>query len=116
MPFIRDKETGGVKDSERNAELVIVRGYRSGDKDWKINWNGDVFGFTAKDTTQYGGKTGNIAVSIEWFIASMDIPDKLKEKRADIMTMIKEAMEVEGMGVGFDGRPSTVVFDSRLIR
>ena len=35
MMFVRDWETGRVKDPEQNAEFFSVRGYRSGDKDWE---------------------------------------------------------------------------------
>jgi hypothetical protein len=116
MMFVRDWETGRVKDPEQNAVLSPVRGYSSGHKDWQLNWNGDVFGFTAKDTTHYGGKTENIPIGIEWFIASINIPETLQSKRPEIIKMIKEAMEAEGLGVSFDGYPSKVIFDPRLIR
>ncbi len=75
-----------------------------------------MIGFTAKDTRKYGGETQNIPVGIEWFIASMKIPENLKDKRSQIMEMIKNSMEAQGLGPSFEGYPSTVVFDPRLIR
>lgn len=63
----------------------------------------------------YGGKTQNIPMGIEWLIASMKIPEDLKEKRSEIMGMIKESLEVRWATSGFEGQ-AIVKFDQRLIR
>jgi hypothetical protein len=115
MAFITDKETGKIMDQERNAVLESVRGYSTGDKEWSINWNGEIFSFMARDIKTYGGDTKNIPIAIEWLVTSMKIPKHLEEKRSEIMGMIKESLEVRGIGAGFAG-PSIVEFDPRLIR
>lgn len=116
MAFVRDKETRKVTDPERNAILEHTRGWSNGDKDWEISWNGEIIGFTARGTKTYGGETKNIPVAIEWFIASMKIPEHLAARKAEVIGIIKEAMEVQGLGPSFPDGPVTVKFDQRLIR
>ena len=79
--------------------------------------NGQTFRFIAKNNNIYGGEKKNKVVAIEWFIASMQIPEKLKDKRSEVMGLIKETMEVHGMmgRPNWDGK-STVKFDQRLIQ
>lgn len=115
MVFVRDKKTGKIMDPERNAILQSRGGRSDGYKHWEIDWNGEVLGFTARDHRQYGGETKNIPMGIEWFVASMKIPEGLKEKRSEIMGMIKESLDAEWKNSGFQGC-AVIKFDSRLIR
>ncbi|QQG36856.1 MAG: hypothetical protein HYS17_03530 [Micavibrio aeruginosavorus] len=116
MSFILDSNTHTLRDPERNIELRSIRGYSTGDKDWEIHWNGEVIGFTARDNPKYGGETKNILMGIDWYVASMKIPQHLESKRAEVMGVIKEAMEAYGLKYSRMKVDCRVQFDQRLIR
>ncbi|MES9822817.1 MAG: hypothetical protein ABW127_00130 [Candidatus Thiodiazotropha endolucinida] len=115
MAFKRDSEINRIVDHGRKAVLKCVMGHPSGHKDWEIDWNGEVFGFTGLDTITYGGERKNTPLAIEWVITSMKIPESMNDKRDEIMAMIKEALEAEGLGASFKGSAS-VKFSQCLIR
>ncbi len=115
MPFVRDKKTGEIVDHERNAVLRSVQGYSSGYKEWEIDWDGEVFGWMAKDTRKYGGPHQNTPIGIDWFVASMKIPESLKDRRVEIMEMIKDSLQAKWKKSGWDG-DAKVEFDPRLMR
>lgn len=116
MAFIRDRETNEIVDPERNAVLKHIKGYSTGDKDWEIHWNGEVIGFTARDNRKYGGETKNILIGIDWFVASLKIPDSLKDKRSEIMGLIRDSMKAYGLKFPELNVECHVQFDQRLIR
>lgn len=115
MAFILDPITRKIVDHDRKAELISIQGYSSGHKTWEIKWKEDSFRFDAKDTNIYGGENGKTPISVEWFIASMDIPEKLADRRLEIIAMIKESLEVMGAMKGLP-RKVYVKFDPRLVR
>lgn len=115
MAFRCDEQTGKVIDDDNDAELISVRGFSDGTKQWEIVWGDKVFGFKARDTITYGGERDNTPVAIEWFIASMQIPENLTEKRGELMGMIKDALMAKGLSARFKG-PVSVKFDQRLIQ
>ena len=83
MPFVNELG-GGVRrtiDYDRNIILKGIRGWGEGHKEYEIDWNGQTFRFMAKNNNIYGGEKKNKVVAIEWFIDSMQIPEKLKDKR-----------------------------------
>lgn len=114
MTFVRDKETGKIMDPERRVILQSRGGRSDGYKHWEINWNGEVIGFTAMDTPTYGGETKNIIMRVDWFVASMKIPENLKDRRSEVMGVIKEAMEAYGLSYLPLKVESHIQFDSRL--
>lgn len=116
MAFVRDKETNEIVDPERKAVLKHIKGYSTGDKDWEIHWNGEIIGFTARDNRQYGGETKNILMGIDWFVASMKIPQSLEGRRAEVMGIIKDAMEAYSLKYSRMKVDCHVQFDQRLIR
>lgn len=116
MVFIRDRQTGDIVDPERNAVLYQVAGSRSGYKDWEINWNGDVIGFSAKDTSSYGGETRNILEGMEWYVHSLKIPESHKDRRSEVMGIIKEALEAYVLVYAPRKIDSHVKFNPGLIR
>jgi len=78
MPFVKDEKSGKIVDRDRNAVLRSVRGYSSGEKEWEIDWDSEVFSWMAKDARKYGGPRQNTPIGIDWFVTSMKIPESLK--------------------------------------
>lgn len=116
MPFIRDRETGKIMDPERNAVLTSAGGLSNGFKHWEITWSGEIIAFTAQDTRKYGGETQNILMGVDWYVVSMKIPESLKPKRAEVMGLIKEALEAYGLMYAPKQVECHAKFNPRLIQ
>lgn len=116
MAFLRDEKTNKVIDPERNAVLRGIQGFTSGFSDWEIQWSEGTIGFRAKDKTKYGGENGKTPIAVDWFIASVKIPESLKARRAEAFAMIEDSLKGYGSGlIGYRVK-TTVEFDPQLIR
>lgn len=103
-------------DPERNAVLTDIGGRRDGFKHWQISWNGEIIGFTARDDGIYGGESQNVLLGIDWYVVSMKIPESLKPKRAEVMGLIKDALEAYGLKFSHTTVECHVKFNPRLIQ
>lgn len=87
-------------DRERNAYLVVTNvlggGYEGTHQDeyYVLNWEGELISFAAEQHLAINTQEGDV---LTWKIHRLDVPPSLEERRDQVLQLIWESLDVQGL-------------------